>query len=212
MYNRKVREGNIEHQRTAARIINEALQNASMTYPDILRELRNAPLWPGRGLPLQAAKGVGRISAEINMQTMGYLRHLAELLGSRVRRDNRYSQAEMSFVGRLRDYARAETNISDTLTRYSTLAPKVQALRAHVNMGGANQLSDDEVGMLDEFDKINLAALEIASPAQFFLHFYDNGDLKFIWGMEEEDTAEDIARKTDGYRLGTSYSNPSDNW
>lgn len=39
------------------------------------------------------------------------------------------------------------------------------------------------------------------NPATFFLHFYNNGDMKWIWGIDKEDTYMDVAKKSDGGRV-----------
>ena len=143
---------------------------------------------------MNRARIFGRISYEIDGTFMSISR--AALEGSKVDRKE-------LFVEAMRKKAEHEDkDIDKAFEKLGELAWLSRHLMLRQKHG--ETLKPEEEQILKDFS-VAQHAVTIASyrsPARFLMHFYDNGDLKFIWGLNDQQTYYQVSFNTGSGRLG----------
>ena len=159
---------------------------------------------------LKRARAEGRLSS-------GAYYKIAELLrlcwsdlaaaGSRA-----YGNQDYSFIENIRVLAESEPGTADAiLDRYSEVALNARVLLER--RAAQEDLSEAEMLIVSEFERLRskIPSLMHSAPAKIFLHFYDNGDLPFLWEIRPNDTEHAIGDKSQGGRIGT-MTGAQHNW
>ena len=70
------------------------------------------------------------------------------------------------------------------------------------------KLPEDKEKRFEELEKIRyeINSLVIHTPANFFLHFVNNNDLKFLWNINEKSTIGSVLNDSGYFRVGDSQS------
>lgn len=140
----------------------------------------------------------GRLSPEID----GFMAdQLADAVLRRLDQDLDNGKPLVPQIERL-----AQTEPADQITQrtvfetYRVMAKRARQIEAKVRLG--KTISDEERDMFDDFKAFQFLVADETPPATLVAHFVQNGDLKWLWGLDKKIDLRQLKLKTQGGKLG----------
>ena len=155
----------------------------------------------GGGNILKLVRKLGRLSPEIDGQMVAYLRELMD--GTY---NTRYGiKEDECFIAKLRALSIEKTYdqafIQEQFRQYAELAPRARKIEEKHD--SVIPITEEERKYYHHFKEFQTDIGENLPLIMLFLHFYDSGDLKWLWGIKDSDTTlEAVQYKSEGGRVG----------
>ena len=170
-------------------------------------ELRYFDYYEDGATILKIAKEKGIISKEISGQMVDLLRkNYSEISPSHKSPD--YKASKKGFIAELRKSAENDGGKTEkTMQNFSKIVSSEIKTMNRQKVRGETIPQDKEV-LVKEYQNLNNEIFNLSSdyPVRMFLHFYDNGDLKWLWGINDNDSFNDISTKSHGFRIADSQN------
>lgn len=152
-----------------------------------------------KGEILSMARDLKILSPEIDSWIISIIRTQMYYSDSKLATKISY---EEPFISQLEKFAENEPEeIEEILKKYSEIVS--QARQIAKKQKQKQPISDEERKTYEECQNLqsSISKSSYKSPAKLILHFYRNGDLKWIWGITEQDTRLQVGDKNDGFRI-----------
>lgn len=155
----------------------------------------------GGGNILKLVRKLGKLSAEIDGQMVAYLR---ELMDGGYNRKYGITDDEL-FIDKLRalsvEKAYDLAFWQEQFRQYAELTSRAREIEEKHD--SAIPITNEEKEYYLHFKEFQTDIGENCPLIVLFLHFYDNGDLKWLWGLRDSDTTLEAVRdKSEGGRVG----------
>lgn len=183
---------------------NTLMANQELSFSEIRRTLTDEFGLQNPTELLNLAQRHGRLSAGLDCVVMEFNRTAWEKFAKKSFNDT--DSEKESSLSLLQKYAAIEPskNEASLLDEFELLAPSVKQLIGQ-QLEGAT-LTNEEKESVNRFIAIREELHNIAqnSPMRLLLHFTNNGDLRFLWSINEKENVRVVGRKNQGGRVGTN--------
>ena len=156
---------------------------------------------------LGVAREKGVISKEISGHIIDLLRsNISDISPSNKPPD--YKASKKGFIAELRKSAENDKGeIGKVMNNFSQIiSPEIIDFNRQKIKG--ERIPENKENIIKEYRALDnkIFHLSIDFPIKLFLHFYDNGDLKWLWGIDDNDSFQDISKKSHGFRIADTQN------
>jgi hypothetical protein len=140
----------------------------------------------------------GRLSPEID----GFMAdQLADAVLRRLDQELENGKPLVSQIERLAQSELADQVAQKTIFEtYRVMAKRIRQIEGKIMLG--KTISDEERDALDDFKAVQFMVADETPPATLVAHFAGNGDLRWLWGLDEKTDLRQLKLKTQGGKLG----------
>jgi hypothetical protein len=140
----------------------------------------------------------GRLSPEID----GFMAD--QLADAVLRRLDQEIKDGSPLIAQIESLAQAEpsdpVSQNTTFATYRALAARARQIETKSRLG--KPITDAEQGALEDFKAFQFLVADETPPATLVAHFIGNGDLRWLWGLDNKIDLRQFKLKTQGGKLG----------